>query len=155
MNDAGKKALFTSNSDEWSTPPDLFAELDKEFSFTLDPCATDENHKTPRYFTRNENGLLQDWTGETVFCNPPYSDIAAWTRKAYEEASKQASKQTIIVLLIPSRTDTRYFHEYILPYAEIRFIKGRLKFGNAKYNAPFPSLIAIYRSEYDRTEKML
>ena len=139
---ASKQALFTSNSDEWETPSDLFMQLDKEFHFTLDPCCTEHNAKCKRYFTKHENGLMQSWNGETVFCNPPYSGIAEWVRKAYEES---LNKGTTVVLLIPSRTDTRYFHDYILDHAEIRFIRGRLRFSGSKNRAPFPSLIAVYR----------
>ena len=133
---------LTSNSDEWSTPQDIFNSLDQEFHFTLDPCATDENHKTPVYFTREQNGLDVSWGGHRVFCNPPYSQISRWVEKAYYEGCKD---NTVVVLLIPSRTDTQYFHNYILHRSEIRFIQGRIKFGEAKYNAPFPSMIVIFR----------
>lgn len=133
---------MTSNSDEWATPDDLFKKLDDEFHFNLDPCASDENHKTPMYFTREQDGLKCSWGGYRVFCNPPYSQIAKWVKKAYEETTQP---NTLVVLLVFSRTDTKYFHDYILHRAEIRFIKGRVKFGNAKYNAPFPSMLVIFR----------
>ena len=81
--------------------------------------------------------------GELVFCNPPYSQIAKWVQKCYEESIKPG---TVVVLLIPARTDTKYFHDYILHRSEIRFIKGRLKFGGGKYNAPFPSMVVIFRA---------
>lgn len=134
--------LFTSNTDEWATPQAVFNDLDNEFNFDLDPCATDENHKTPRYYTAKDDGLAQNWGGCKVFVNPPYSNIAEWVKKAFYEGHKD---NTLVVLLIPSRTDTRYFHDYILNRAEIRFIKGRLKFGNSKNSAPFPSMIVIFR----------
>ena len=136
-------ALFSSSTDEWATPQWLFDSLDKEFGFTLDPCALPSNAKCKRYFTPQDNGLLQDWEGDTVFCNPPYGKaIANWVRKCSEESKKP---NTIIVGLIPARTDTRYFHDYIYGKAkEIRFIKGRLKFGGAKTSAPFPSMIVIF-----------
>ena len=136
-------ALFSSSTDEWATPQYLFDSLNKEFEFTLDPCALPSNAKCKRYFTPQDNGLLQDWEGETVFCNPPYGKaIANWVRKCSEESKKP---NTIIVGLIPARTDTRYFHDYIYGKAkEIRFIKGRLKFGGAKTSAPFPSMIVIF-----------
>lgn len=137
------KALFSSNSDEWSTPSDVFDRLNNEFSFNLDACATDLNHKCERYFTQAENGLNQSWGGYRVFCNPPYSNISEWVKKAYYESYKA---DTLICLLIPARTDTRYFQEYILHRAEIRFIKGRLHFNNSKAGAPFPSMIVIYRA---------
>lgn len=140
-----RDALYTSNSDEWATPQELYEDLDAEFCFTLDPCATDENHKCNQYYTQSDNGLLQNWGGERVFCNPPYSDVGAWVEKAYRESCKD---NTLVVLLIYSRTDTRYFHDFIYQRAEVRFVKGRLKFGNAKNNAPFPSMIVIFRGAY-------
>ena len=133
---------MTSKSDEWSTPDDLFHELDNEFHFTLDPCATSENHKTPMYFTREQNGLKCSWGGARVFCNPPYSNIGEWVRKAYTEATQP---DTLVVLLIPARTDTRYFHDYILHRSEVRFIRKRVRFGGSNQNAPFPSMIVIFR----------
>ena len=134
--------MFSSNSDEWTTPQEIFDELNSEFEFNLDPCSTDENHKTPFYITKRLDGLTQNWGGWRVFCNPPYSDIGRWVEKAYREGHKD---NTLVVLLIPARTDTRYFHDYILNRSEIRFIKGRLKFGNQKNNAPFPSMVVIFR----------
>ena len=137
------RAMFTSNSDEYSTPDALFESLNEEFDFTLDPCATHENHKCLTYYTSAENGLNQNWGGERVFCNPPYSKIAEWVRKCYEESLKAG---TLVVMLIPARTDTKYFHDYILHGSEIRFIKGRIKFGSEKNSAPFPSMIVIFRA---------
>lgn len=87
-------------------------------------------------------GVTASWQGETVFCNPPYSDIATWVKKCHDEGCKP---NTTVVMLIPSRTDTRYFHNYIYQRSEIRFIKGRLKFGESKNSAPFPSMIVIFR----------
>ena len=139
MNNA---VMFSSNSDEWATPQWLFDELNNEFNFDLDPCASEENHKTPIYYTKDNSGLSQKWGGCRVFCNPPYSQISKWVEKAFEEGHKP---NTLVVLLIPSRTDTKYFHDYILHRAEIRYIKGRLKFGNQKNSAPFPSMIVIFR----------
>ena len=136
-----ERALFTSNSDEWSTPKYLYDDLDKVFHFTLDPCATKENHLCEKYYTKEDNGLAQDWTGETVFCNPPYSEIKYWVEKCYKEYETNGAT---VVMLIPVRTDTRYFHEYIYHKAEIEFIKGRLHFSNSKNSAPFPSMIVIY-----------
>ena len=141
----GQKTLFSQASDEWATPQDVYDKLDAEFHFTLDPCATDRNHKCALYYTQAENGLLQDWGGQSVFCNPPYSDIAAWVEKAYREAMHD---NTVVVLLIPSRTDTKYFHDFIYHRSEIRFIRGRLKFGEAVHNAPFPSMVVVFRGAY-------
>ena len=135
-------ALFSSNSDEWATPQDVFQDLNNEFHFTLDPCASDQNHKCAHYYTKNNSGLLKDWGGEQVFCNPPYSDIAQWVRKCYLEGTK---KNTTVVLLIPSRTDTKYFHNYIYQRSEIRFLKGRLHFNDSRNAAPFPSMVVIFR----------
>ena len=135
--------MFSSKTDEWSTPQDFFDELNKEFDFTLDPCATPENAKCEKYYTKEDDGLKQDWSGETVFCNPPYGRaIKDWVKKCYEESKKP---NTTVVMLIPARTDTSYFHDYIYHKAkEIRFIRGRLKFGNAKNSAPFPSMVVIF-----------
>lgn len=136
------RIVFSRKSDEYETPDDLFKRLNEEFDFNLDPCATDENHKCEKYFTMSKDGLLQNWGGCRVFCNPPYSKISAWVKKCYEESLKPG---TLVVLLIPSRTDTRWFHDYIWHRTEIRFLKGRLRFNNMD-NAPFPSMIVIFRS---------
>ena len=136
------EVLFSKKSDEWETPQEFYDELDAEFHFNLDPCATDENHKCERYFTREQDGLEKNWGGCVVFCNPPYSQIEKWVQKSWRETRND---NTVVVLLIPSRTDTRYFHNYILNRAEIRFIKGRLKFGDGKNSAPFPSMLVIFR----------
>ena len=114
----------------------------KEFNFNLDPCSTEENHKCEKYFTIAENGLEKNWGGYRVFCNPPYSEISKWVEKAFRETRND---NTLVALLIPSRTDTRYFHDYIYQRAEIRFVKGRLKFGDGKNSAPFPSMLVIFR----------
>ena len=134
--------MFSSKTDLWATPNDFFDKLNDEFRFTLDPCSTHENAKCYKHFTEEENGLLQDWGNEVVFCNPPYGrQIKDWVKKSYEESQKD---NTTVVMLIPARTDTIYFHEYIYHKAEIRFIKGRLKFGDAKNSAPFPSMVVIF-----------
>lgn len=138
-------ALFSSKSDEWSTPQDVFDQLNCEFQFDLDPCATENNHKTDYYFTVEQNGLVQDWSGHKVFCNPPYSAIDKWVEKAFRESRHD---YTTVVLLIPARTDTRYFHNFIYNRSEIRFIKGRIKFGHSKNSAPFPSMVVIFRGAY-------
>ena len=137
--------LFSSKKNTWETPQWLFDELNEEFHFTLDPCATIDNHKCERYFTEEENGLEQNWEGETVFCNPPYGnkETGLWTKKCYEESLKP---NTTVVLLIPARTDRISFHDYIYGKAEIRFLKGRLKFGNSNTPAPFPSMIVVFKN---------
>lgn len=138
--------MFSSKTDEWATPPELFQELDKEFGFELDPCSTEENHKCPKFFTKEDDGLAQNWGGWRVFCNPPYGRnmTGKWVEKAYKTHQENGS---LIVLLLPARTDTRWFHDYIYKKAEIRFIKGRLKFGGCENAAPFPSMLVIYRKE--------
>jgi len=135
--------MFSSKTDLWSTPQDFFDKLDKEFKFNLDPCSTHENAKCKEYFTIAEDGLKQDWKGHTVFCNPPYGRaIKDWVKKCYEESLKP---NTTVVMLIPARTDTKYFHDYIYKTAkEIRFLKGRLKFGECKNAAPFPSMVVVF-----------
>lgn len=137
--------MFSSNTDQWATPQSFFDELNKEFKFTLDPCADENNHKCDKYFTKEQNGLKQDWGGEVVFCNPPYGnkETGEWTRKCYEESLKP---NTVVVLLIPARTDRASFHEYINGKAEIRFVRGRLKFGDGKNPAPFASMVCIWRN---------
>ena len=135
--------MFSSASTEWATPQDFFDKLDALFHFTLDPCATSENAKCPKYYTKEEDGLAQSWEGEAVFCNPPYCKaIKEWVRKCYEESQKP---NTTVVALLPARTDTKYFHEYIYHKArEIHFVKGRLKSGGCKNSAPFPSMVVVF-----------
>ena len=135
-------ALYSSSTDEWETPQDLFNQLDGEFHFTLDVCATPQNTKCVKYFTKEQDGLTQDWQGETVWCNPPYGkQIGDWMRRLYEFSTGGGTA----VALVPARTDTRWFHDFVYKKAEIRFIKGRIKFGTSKYNAPFPSMVVIYK----------
>lgn len=123
------KPMFSSASEHWATPEDLYAKLNQEFSFTLDPC--------PLHAT--QDGLKLNWGGQIVYCNPPYGKgINEWLAKARE------AKQT--VYLLPSRTDTKWWHEYAMKADEIRFLKGRLKFGGSKNSAPFPSVILIYKT---------
>ena len=136
------EVMFSSKSDEWATPQHIFDELNNEFRFDLDVCANASNRKCENYYSIEQDGLLQDWSGHRVFCNPPYSNIAEWVKKAFYETK---NKNTLVVLLIPARTDTRYFQNYIYNRSEIRFVKGRLKFGNSKNSAPFPSMIVIFR----------
>lgn len=136
--------IFSSASDEWATPQNVYDQLNAEFHFNLDPCATHENHKCNRYFTKEQNGLNQWWgVGTVAFVNPPYSEISAWVKKCYYES---LNPKSIVVMLIPARTDTKYFHDYIYNRSEIRFLKGRLKFGDSKNPAPFPSMVVIFRS---------
>ena len=132
-----------SNTSEWATPQAFFNDLDREFHFTLDPCSTDDNAKCELHYTVDNDGLTQDWGGQRVFCNPPYGrKIKDWVRKCWIESRKP---NTLVVMLIPARTDTSYFHDYIYGKArEIRFIKGRLHFNESKQGAPFPSMVVIF-----------
>lgn len=140
------EGMFTSNTAEWATPQEFFNGLNKEFNFTLDPCATPENAKCKRFFTKEDDGLKQSWKGEKVFCNPPYGRaIKDWVKKAFDETSKVGGAK-LVVLLIPARTDTTYFHDYIYKKHEIRFIRGRLHFNESKQSAPFPSMVVIMRA---------
>jgi len=135
------KVHYSSKTCEWATPEKLFSVLDAEFQFTLDPCCTSENAKCPKYFTATEDGLRQDWAGHVVFMNPPYGrQIGNWVQKAHESAQAGAT----VVCLVPSRTDTKWWHDYVLPH-EVRFLKGRLKFGGSRHNAPFPSAVVVMR----------
>jgi len=121
---------------------EFYDKLNSQFGFTLDPCASDKNHKCDEYFTEEDDGLSKSWAKHIVFMNPPYSKIKNWIKKAYNERGN-----AIIVCLLPARTDTRYFHEYCTHAREIRFVKGRLKFGNSKNSAPFPSMVVIFDGE--------
>lgn len=135
--------MFSSKTDLWATPQDFFDALDKEFRFETDVCALPENAKCAHYFTPVQDGLAQEWTG-VCWCNPPYGrKIGDWVKKAAESAKAGA----VVVMLLPARTDTRWFHDYIYGKAEIRFVKGRLKFGGAPANAPFPNMVVVFRKE--------
>lgn len=132
--------MFSSKTDLWETPQDLFDKLNNEFHFTLDVCATPENAKCDSFYTKEQDGLSQPWKG-VVWCNPPYGkQIGSWVRRGFFAS---LSGNTVVMLL-PARTDTRWFHEYIYGKAEIRFIRGRLKFGGSKNSAPFPSMVVVF-----------
>lgn len=138
--------MFSSKTDQWATPQRFFDGLNQEFCFSLDPCDDEFNHKCQKYFTKELDGLQQDWSGETVFCNPPYGrEIPLWVKKCYEEV--HYGNCLCAVMLIPSRTDTKWFHDYIYKKAEIRFIKGRLNFGDSTNSAPFPSMVVVFKKE--------
>ena len=143
------KVLFSKNSDEWETPQNLYDRLNNEFQFDYDICASHENTKVKTFYaTKDQNSLNYDWSmllkdennfAPFIWCNPPYSKIGEFVKKAYEESLKGCT----VVMLIPSRTDTKYLHDYCI-YGQIRYIKGRLKFGNSKNSAPFPSCIVVF-----------
>ena len=124
-------------TDDWATPQKLFDRLNERFNFDVDVCASHENAKCEKYYTIEEDGLVQDWKG-VVWCNPPYGrNIGKWVKKASEEYQKG----NVIVMLLPARTDTKWFHDYIYCEHRVDFIKGRLKFNDGKNPAPFPSMI--------------
>ena len=139
---------FSSKTDQWSTPQDFFDKLNEEFKFNLDVCANTENHKCAMWFSEEEDGLSKDWSNVRVWMNPPYGrEIGKWVKKASEAKG-------VVVCLLPSRTDTRWFHDYIYGKAEIRFLKGRLKFGGSKNSAPFPSMVVIFKGLEEVTDKV-
>lgn len=132
---------FSSKTDQWATPQSFFDELNEKFNFTLDVCAESHNAKCERFITPEVDGLKSSWDNETVWCNPPYGrEIGKWVKKASETTGG------VVVMLLPARTDTRWFHDYILDKAGVKFIKGRLKFGDSKNSAPFPSMVVIFIS---------
>lgn len=145
-----QKAMVSSKTNEWETPQGLFDKLDHEFHFTLDPCATDKNHKCTKYYTIKEDGLTQSWANEIVFMNPPYGgNTGKWLRKAWHESQQES----VIVCLIVSSTDRSYWHDYIFPYAsEIRWLRGRLRFGQTDSTAPFASAIVIFDNNHKPPE---
>lgn len=137
------KTLFSSQSVEWETPQWLFDELNNEFGFDIDVCATPGNAKCSRYYTEKEDAMHQPWGGK-VWCNPPYSrQVGRWVKKAHDEAQNGAT----VVMLLFARTDTKWFHDYIYNKAEVRFLKGRLRFNGSAVNAPAPSMVVIFRPQ--------
>jgi phage N-6-adenine-methyltransferase len=131
--------FLSSQTVEWSTEQAFFDQVNREFGFTVDVAADASNAKCARFYDIESDGLLQDWDGEVVWCNPPYGErIKDWMYKAAVSAATT-------VLLVPARTDVKWFHEIVLPRAEVRFIKGRLKFGGSKDPAPFPTMLVIFR----------
>lgn len=140
------KGLFSSNSDNWETPQVLFDRLNAHYHFTVDVCATYENAKVEKFFTPEMDGLKQDWQG-VCWCNHPYGrEIGKWVEKAIYSMKHGAT----IVMLLPARTDTKWFHQYLYnkPGVHIIFLEGRLKFGKAQNSAPFPSMLAILRGAF-------
>lgn len=136
------KILFSSERDNWETPEDLFNKLNKEFEFTIDVASSDDNYKVKRHYTIKEDGLKQNWDNEIVWCNPPYGrEIEKWVEKAVTSKVKTA------VLLLPARTDTRWFHKWLYnnKNVDIRFLKGRIKFVGGQHSAPFPSMVCIIK----------
>jgi len=145
VNKKTQRTMFSSNTGNWSTPQAFFDRLNWRFGpFDLDPCASIHNTKCANFFTEAENGLSKDWTGFTAFVNPPYGrGIDKWIQKGYESAQ---DIDTRVVMLIPARTDTKYWHKYVMRASEIHLVKGRLKFGNSSNSAPFPSAVVVFDS---------
>ena len=140
---------FSSEKMDWETPQKFFNELNDQYNFTLDVASNGTNAKTEKYFTKEDDGLKKEWKGR-VFCNPPYGrEIKHWVKKAHDESKKDYNE--LIVLLIPARTDTKYWHDFIFNKAsKIIFLKGRLKFevnGKSTNSAPFPSALIVYRKD--------
>jgi hypothetical protein len=126
------RVLFSSKSPHWSTPESLYSELHREFSFTFDPCPLRETER---------DGAAERWTGQRVYCNPPYN-------RSITRFLERATEADVAVFLLPARTDTKWFHDLVLPHArEVRFVKGRLKFGGVAKDAPFPSMIVIFKKK--------
>ena len=133
--------MFSSKTDLWETPKDFFDTLDAEFRFNLDVCALPENAKCAAFYSPDVDGLSQPWYGR-CWCNPPYGrQVGRWVAKAAQSAAEGAT----VVMLLPARTDTAWFHDYIYGRAEVRFVRGRLKFGGSTNSAPFPSMVVIFR----------
>jgi phage N-6-adenine-methyltransferase len=143
VNKSTQVVMFSSKTGDWATPQDFFDKLNWRFGpFDLDACASPHNTKCSNFFTEAENGLSRSWEGYTVFVNPPYGrGIDKWIEKAYKESKKENTK---VVMLIPSRTDTKYWHNYVMKASEIHFVKGRLKFGDSDNSAPFPSAVIVF-----------
>ena len=132
-----KEILFSSKSDLWETPQEFFDNLNAIYHFETDVCALPENAKCKRFFSPEMDGLKQEWTGR-CWCNPPYGrQISKWIKKG-------AESEALIVMLLPARTDTKWFHDYCLPYGRITFLRGRLRFGGSKNPAPFPSMVVVF-----------
>jgi len=139
--------MFSSATDQWATPQAFFAEWDALFRFELDVCADSTNAKCRRYFNKEDNGLAQDWAPNRCWMNPPYGrEIGRWIKKAYDESCKGAT----VVCLLPARTDTAWWHDYVIEHGEVAFIRGRLKFGNATSSAPFPSAVVVFYPQASR-----
>jgi phage N-6-adenine-methyltransferase len=132
---------FSSDKMDWETPDDLFKKLDQEFHFTLDVCATKHNKKCKRFFSPEDDGLSQDWSGEVCWMNPPYGrEIKRWVDKAYTTTCSEC----ICVCLLPVRSDTQWWHNFVMKSAEIRFLTKRLSFQGSNNKAPFPAVIVVF-----------
>jgi len=136
--------MFSHKSDEWCTPDWLFYKLNKKYKFTLDPCSTDDNHVVDKYYTKLSDGLSKSWANETVFVNPPYSEAFEWVAKSFDETHNGDCR--CVVMLLPARTDSEWFHIFCMDADYVLFVRGRLKFSNSKNSAPFPSIIVVFEN---------
>ena len=141
----GQAYMPQAKSVEWETPQDLFDELDSKYHFTLDVCASIENTKCKQFYSKSDNGLRRPWAGEVCWMNPPYGrEIKQWVERACYQSRHCGAT---VVCLLPARTDTAWWHDYVLPYGEIHFIRGRLRFQGAKSSATFPSVIVVFKAK--------
>jgi phage N-6-adenine-methyltransferase len=147
------KTKFESTKQDWTTPHDLFDPLNEEFGFTLDAAASAENTLAPEFFSKDNSALEQDWGKHIIWLNPPYGmkpSLADWVKKAYHSSLIGATT----VLLIPARTNTIWFHHYCLKYGEVRFVKGRPKFGGAYHGLPQPLCLVIFRPPTQKADSV-
>ena len=139
------RVLFASGHGGWETPRELYDEIDREFGFTLDTAASDDNALAPAHYTEADNALVLPWHGR-AWCNPPYGRrVGQWVEKAYREVHEHRHA-LVVVMLLPARTDTRWFQDWAMRAQELRFIRGRLRFGGAKQGAPFPSVLVVFHA---------
>ena len=140
------KGLTSTGNIVAETPKYLFDRISSIFNFSLDVCALPENAKCENYYTPKDDGLSKPWRGG-VWCNPPYGrEISSWVKKAYEESQKEYN--SFVLMLLPARTDTKWWWEYVQGKATLFFIKGRVKFGDHNVGAPFPSVLALYMKDF-------
>ena len=154
MDKSTQKTMFSSNSIEWGTPKDFYSSLNDRFQFTLDAAATKENAKCSQFFSIEDDSLTKNWEGNIVFLNPPYGrQIGMWVEKAFVEGQKE---NTIVVMVLPARVDTKYYHEFCMRAKEVHFVKGRLKFENESLKkgvpAPFPSMVVVFDGAHSKPE---
>lgn len=143
---AGFNNKFDSIKQDWNTPKSLFDKLNSEFNFQWDLAASKENALCSNFYTKEDDGLKQVWNG-ICWLNPPYGDKSSkmvdWIKKAYEDSQKNPN--LTVVMLIPARTNTKWFHKYCMKSAELKFICGRPKFGDATHGLPQPLILVVFK----------
>ncbi|MGR2662447.1 DNA N-6-adenine-methyltransferase [Chromobacterium haemolyticum] len=133
---------FSTGDYEWPTPQALFDQLNAEFGFTIDVCATAKNAKCTKFYTQVDDGLAQNWAGEVVWMNPPFGhEIKLWMAKAYRSSLDGA----LVVCLVPARTDTRWWHRVVMKASEVRVLDKRLRFDGGNHKAPFPAVVVVFK----------